>query len=308
MVKIKNKKRLKWALKRYENSNSDQQQLAFFLGVTTRRFRQLYTEYKTTGKIPIVGCKIGRPKKAILRSYWQLIVEKYDKYLLNALYLEKVIYAENNIRIPHNTIHKVLLEEGLAKREPNKSKRRKPWIMYERDHSLSAGHLDWHEPEGGPKVCVVLDDASRKVLAGGEFDNSTEENSRKLVQEVIDKYGYIKVLREAITDHGSQFYANKRDKEGYANHGFEQFLKRNGVKHILCRYKHPQSNGKVEKWFDLYRIHRKRFKTFKEFIEWYNNRPHGSLNLRRAETPEQAFWRKMPEEYYFNLAKKFFRW
>jgi len=85
-------------------------------------------------------------------------------------------------------------------------------------------------------------------------------------------------------------------------------LENNKIKHILCRYKHPQTNGKVEKWFDLYRVHRKRFPTFEEFIEWYNNRPHGSLNLRRAETPEMAFWRKMPIEYYYGLAAKFFGW
>lgn len=308
MVKIKNKKRLKWALKQYEKGKSEQKHLAEILGVTPRRFRQLYALYKADGELPVVGKDIGRPKKQIPQEYEGIILEKYERYYLNALYLEKVIYAENNIRIPHNTIHKVLRKHSLAKEEPNKQKRRKPWIRYERDYSLSAGHLDWHEPSGGPKVCVVLDDASRKILSGGEFEQATEENSRRLVQEVLDKYGHIRLLREAITDHGSQFYANKRDKEGEANHGFEQFLKEKGIKHILCRYKHPQSNGKVEKWFDLYRIHRKRFKTFEGFIEWYNNRPHGSLNLRRAETPELAFWRKMPEEYYYRLATKFLRW
>ena len=121
-------------------------------------------------------------------------------------------------------------------------------------------------------------------------------------------YGFIRTLREAITDHGSQFYANKRNREGGADHTFERFLKEAGIRHILCRYKHPQSNGKVEKWFDLYRVHRKRFRAFEEFVEWYNNRPHGSLNLRRAETPEKAFWRKMPEEYYYSLAAKYFGW
>lgn len=51
-----------------------------------------------------------------------------------------------------------------------------------------------------------------------------------------------------------------------------------------------------------------RFETFEEFIDWYNHRPHGSLNLRRAETPEMAFWRKMPEEYYYGLAAKSLGW
>jgi len=308
MVKLKNKRRLEWALKQYKKEKSQQKYLADYLKITSRRFRQLYCKYKTTDEVPAIGRNIGRPKKELPQQYENLIVQKFEKYHLNALYIEKVIFAENHIRIPHNTIHKVLISKGLAKEEPNKQKRRKAWIRYEREHSLSAGHLDWHEPSDGKKVCVVLDDASRKILAGGEFEAATEENSIKLVEEVIDKYGHIQILRESITDHGAQFYANKRDKDGKAEHGFEKFLEERGIKHILCRYKHPQTNGKVEKWFDLYRVHRKRFPTFEEFIEWYNNRPHGSLNLRRAETPEMAFWRKMPIEYYYGLAAKFFGW
>ena len=308
MVKLKNKRKLEWALKQYKKKKFKQKYLASHLKITSRRFRQLNFKYNSSGEVPDIGRNIGRPKKIIPKEHEELIQQTFKKYNLNALYIEKVIFAENHIRIPHNTIHKVLMSKGLAKEEPNKKKRRKDWIRYEREHSLSAGHLDWHDPGNGKQVCVVLDDASRKVLAGGEFDNATEDNSVKLVDEVIKKYGYIQVIRETITDHGTQFYANKRDKDGKAEHGFERFLEENKIKHILCRYKHPQTNGKVEKWFDLYRIHRKRFPNFEVFIEWYNNRPHGSLNLRRAETPEMAFWRKMPIEYYYGLAAKFFGW
>ncbi len=308
MVKIKNKKKLATALKRYGNGKIKQEMLASWLGITTRRFRQIYHDYKTTGEIPVIGKHLGRPSKTIPEEHERIIVEKYDKYRLNALYLEKVIYAEERVRIPHNAIHKVLKKYGFAKDEESKKGRRKPWIRYERKHSLSAAHMDWCEPPGESKVCAVLDDASRKILSGGEFENATAENSINLAREVIEKYGYIGVLRETITDHGSQFYANKRDENGEADHSFEAFLKANGIKHILCRYNHPQSNGKIEKWFDLYQIHRWRFNTFEEFIDWYNNRPHGSLNLRRAETPEMAFWRKMPEEYYYGLAIKALGW
>ncbi len=60
-------------------------------------------------------------------------------------------------------------------------------------------------------------------MAGGEFDNATEENSINLLKRVIEKYGKIRMLREVLTDRGSQFYANKRDKEGNAENGFELF-------------------------------------------------------------------------------------
>jgi putative transposase len=308
MVKIKNKKRLKWALEHYKNEKGTQQEVAGFLQITPRRFRQLHTAYIKTGILPDLGKNLGRPKQPILPEHKAIILEKHAKYQSNALYLEKVIYAENQIRIPHNTIHKMLLEQGLAQEEPAKKKRRKKWIRYEREHSLSAVHLDWHEPSGGPKVCVVEDDASRKILAGGEFEHATVENTILLMKHVIEKYGHIRVVRESITDHGCQFYANKRDKEGEADHAYEQFLAEQGIRQILCRYKHPQSNGKIERWFGTYEKHRKRFKTFEEFVEWYNNRPHGSLNLRRAETPEIAFWRKLPEEYFYRLAVQFLEW
>ena len=46
--------------------------------------------------------------------------------------------------IPHNAIHQFLLENDLANENKRKKKRRKPWIRYERKHSLTAVHLDWH--------------------------------------------------------------------------------------------------------------------------------------------------------------------
>jgi len=308
MVKIKNKKKLEWCLKRYATGQSDQRDLAKMLDITTRRFRQLYTSYKSTALIPVIGQFLGRPKIQLNPNYKPLIIEKYGKYQLNALYLESVIFAENNIRIPHNTIHTVLKQEGFAKAEPNKQKRRKAYIRYERKHSLSAVHLDWHEPSGGPKVCAVEDDSSRLILSGGEFENATEENSILLMREAIEKTREFGNIRESITDHGTQFYANKRDKEENAKHGFEEFLKEHNIKQILCRYKHPQSNGKIERWWGIYDKHRKRFSSFDDFVEWYNNRPHGSLNLRRAETPKQAFLHRLPDEYFYGLVSRFLRW
>lgn len=304
MVKLKSKRKVIRCFKAYKRGVS-QKYMANQLGISTRWFRKLYRQWEKTGDLKLCYKKLGRPKKILSEDNRQLIIQTYDRYRLNAVYLEKVIYAEHRIRIPHNTIHKILLEEGFAKREPNKSKRRKPWIRYEREHSLSAGHLDWHEPTNGPKVCAVLDDASRKILAGDEFLCATAENSIKLVQQVIDDYGYIRVLRESITDHGTQFYHNKNDS---ASHKFSDFLKQHNIKHILCRIKHPQSNGKIEKWFHTYSIHRPRFESFNDFTNWYNNRPHGALKLRYAETPEQAFWRKLPKEYYFSIAVKQFGW
>ena len=113
---------------------------------------------------------------------------------------------------------------------------------------MSMVHLDWHTSDiNGMQVCAVLDDSSRCVLAGGEFQEAATENAIKLLQEAISKYEWLTDIREVLTDRGSQFYANKKNKYGDAENGFESFLKKAKIKHIKSRVNHPQTNGKFEK-------------------------------------------------------------
>ncbi|HEX7575645.1 MAG TPA: IS481 family transposase [Candidatus Methanoperedens sp.] len=309
MVKIKNKRKLKVYLKDYDSGGISQELAAKYLGITPRRFRQIHKMFRSTGFIPAIGVNLGGPKKEVPEEWKEIIKQEYYMFRQNALYQEKTIYARCKIRIPHNTIHKVMLEFGFAKEQESKQKRRKPWIRYEREHSLSAVHIDWHESKvNGKQLCTILDDASRKVLAAGEFDNATEENSLKIMTEAIGKNVSLYPIGSVISDHGSQFYANKRDKNGNADHPFEIFLKEKGIKQILCGVNHPQTNGKQEKFHDFYKNHRGRFDSLEMMVTWYNNRPHGSLNLRRAETPNEAFIRKMHPEVWLGFAFKMFGW
>ena len=80
--------------------------------------------------------------------------------------------------------------------------------------------------------------------------------------------------------------------------GFAEFLEANKIQHILCRIKHPQNNGKSEKFGHLYLVHRTAFKTKEKFIHWYNEvRPHMSLD---EQTPEQVYQarKKKRRKYY----------
>ena len=99
-----------------------------------------------------------------------------------------------------------------------------------------------------------------------------------------------------ITDRGCQFTANKTDKKGEHKSKFREFCKSKEIKQILCRVKHPQSNGKIERWFGLYRKKRNLFDSLREFVHWYNHiKPHLSLNFEELETPVQAFRRKFKD-------------
>ena len=262
------------------------------LQISHERVRQIYIGYLKTGEIPELR-SVGRPKKILTESEISLIIKSFLKYQISASLLSKMIYNEHRVKINHNKIHEILLKNNMAEKEPKRSRKRKPWIRYERQHSLTAVHMDWlYDEKIGKHIVAVIDDASRMILAYGEFEHATVENTILVLKKAL-QYGQI---RQVITDRGSQFTANKFDKYGNHKSKFAEFCRANNIKQILCRVKHPQSNGKIERWFGLYRQKRERFASLQDFVYWYNHvKPHLSLNFDELETPVQAFRRKFKD-------------
>ena len=58
---------------------------------------------------------------------------------------------------------------------------------------------------------LILDDASRKILAAGEFKNANTENSIALVDKLVEDYRGIMPLEELISDNGSEFGAHRKN-------------------------------------------------------------------------------------------------
>ena len=146
------------------------------------------------------------------------------------------------------------------------------------------------------RVLLVEDDASRLIISGNEFDNALEEYNIKLVEQAITKIfdKYSAVIKQCNTDKGSQFYANNKDIDGGKGLClFEKFLSEKGIQHIPSRRNHPQTNGKNERWFRTYEENRLKFKSFNEFIEWYNNKIHLGLSRTEGITPREAVMNKL---------------
>jgi hypothetical protein len=137
MVKLSNKRKLKWCLFHYEKGDTTSKWAANHLGISQRRFQQICKQYQETKEIPANWKGVGRPKKEIPANWKTTIKQQYEKTWCGAVYLEKKLIIKHNLHISHNMIHRVLLELGYAKHEISKQKRRKPWIRYERTHSLA---------------------------------------------------------------------------------------------------------------------------------------------------------------------------
>jgi putative transposase len=298
-----NPRKIKWIIRKKTEGYANQR-IAMGQKISSRRVRQIFSAYRKTGQIPALS-KVGRKPKILPIEQQMIIIEAYDKFLVGPVGLEKVIQRHYGMRISHNAIYRFMKGRGMVENSPSKKKQRK-WVRYERKHSLSLVHVDWSELNG-KHIISFLDDASRMVIAYGEFSNATGEVTIKVLIEAdqfAKSYGGI---RQILSDRGGQFKANKLDKKGKANHCFENALANLGIGHVLSGVNHPQTNGKLEKWFDAYKKRRGKFASIDEFMHWYNDlRPHMSLNFNKAETPSEAFIRKIRTEVWLGYVKDWF--
>ena len=299
MVKLNNKK-IRWIVRHIVNvGDVSMKDAADIYELSVRRVEQLVKTYKETGEYPTLSMK-RRPKTYLNEGQKQIIQKAYEESLLGARLLRYHIQKYYKQNISHNKIHQYLTVLGLAKPNPKKQKKRKR-CRYERKHSLSLVHADWLE-HNGVQVIAYEDDASRKILSIGEFANATADNAILVLKEAESAVsGYNGGICGINTDRGSQFYANESWKKKKGISQFEQYLDDHGIKHVPSRRNNPQTNGKIERWFQEYIKHRYRFETVQEFVRWYNARIHGSLRLDWGETPDEAFIRKLKPESILGL-------
>lgn len=306
MVRLKERK-LEWAFKQKKKGIANKE-IYPTLNIKKRRFQQLYAEYKMTGKVPELNWN-RRPKTHLSKEQEELVDKAIkESELRSSVHLRLYIQRYFKVTLPNNKIHRYLLKQGIAE-EDEKKKRQRIYRLYERYHSFSLGHLDWHVSRciPGKQVCVFIDDASRKIIAGNEYNQALERHNIELVKQAIKiaEKKYSSVIREINTDKGPQFYANKKDTDGEKGlTEFELFLEKKNIKHIPSRRNHPQTNGKNERWFRTYEENRGRYKTFKEFIDWYNDRIHLGLSRKVGITPNDAIGFKLQPEAVLGL---FFR-
>lgn len=292
-----NEEKIKWIIRRKKKRELTTQDIASIQNVTTRRVKQLWQEYKQTGEVPQLK-RPGRPVKPIREEEVEMVLEAHSKHKVGACILEALIMKEYGRRIPHNRIHKILKLCGRAKNEPRKQRRRK-WIRYERSHSMSLWHTDWcWVPSLGKWLIAYEDDASRLITGYGTFTRATSDNAIQVYRQAAHRYGD---PDELLTDRGTQFYADAGEKKARGLSSFEQFLIRRGVHQIVGRVNHPQTNGKIERFYGTVADKLPDFDDdLDRLVEWHNDsKPHMSLRWRRLETPNKAFWVRLPPERVF---------
>jgi putative transposase len=287
-----NQQKIRWIIKQIDKGEQSTYRIAKTQNITPQWARELHHHFHTFYQYPYPK-KPGRKPTPITQEEKQIVLNIREQHPLNALTLEKIL-KEQGVHIGHNRIHRILKEEGLAKNEPHKQRRR-TWIRYERRYSNSLWHADWFE-EHQEQIILYEDDASRLITGYGVFSNANMESTNQVLNQAINNYG---VPKQMMTDHGTQFTSLPRETcPDPQQNMFQQLLKQYGIIHIKARVKHPQSNGKVERAGQTIKQLRKHFLSWGDTVYYYNfKRPHSSLENGHLRTPYQAFMDKMREKF-----------
>ena len=190
-----------------------------------------------------------RLKKQRLEDVYrkQIIDIRKNKFLGKAVIgPERIADAleDEGIYISHETIRKVLHQEGLIVPRPrveiHEYKRFEAEsinLMWQMDFLyLNITGLGYHF------LCSVIDDYSRKIIYWQLTPHATAQDAISTVQGAINAANV--VPKDILTDRGTQFFSGLGKKKGL----FETYLKNREINHILARVRHPQTMGKIERY------------------------------------------------------------
>jgi transposase InsO family protein len=200
----------------------------------------------------------------------------------------QVLLQQAGVDLPVITVHRILLRHHLVKMPDQhrwavqRFERGTPNQLWQMDFK---GPVGWQAPVG---PLSVLDDHSRYAIALAGTWSTRAEPVRERLEEAFQRCG---VPAEMLMDHGTPWW-NMNAATGWT--WLTVWLMRQGIRLHFSGYRHPQTQGKVE------RFHRSMAATMKRrgfpspehrqdwldrFRHEYNHlRPHEALGMRTPAT------------------------
>jgi len=240
--------------------------------------------YKQYGWDGLKDHKTGRPEVVLNLNAEIIILDIRRRFGYGPCRIEQML-KRKGFSISHRQIEKVLLRNSMILPNVKKQKQRK-WVRYQLPDPNDLWHTDWtYDPFSQRQLSVYLDDRTRLITSYGICSRASADNSIMLLKAGIACYGKPKTV---MTDHGPQYYANTPNSD-QNNTQFRIVLNALGIHHYVAGINRPQTNGKVERFFETYKkeYSTSTFKGIKDFITHYNeNRLHMSLGYR---TPKEVW-------------------
>ena len=243
---------------------------------TLYRWVERYRKYGPSG---LENRRPGRRPENINPSFENVVLTTWAEEKIGSPKMWRLL-TTRGFGVSQRQIQKIHNKHGLKM-----NKRQRPSQIKYRTYEWPKPNMLWHTdwtvcPFTGQQLIAFIDDHSRFVVHAEYFVNATTNNTLLALQNAIRKYGKPEAI---LTDNGVQF-TPARAEQG----PFTQWCEQQGIRHILGRVHHPQTNGKIERWFGTYKQEfDERFSTLDQFITWYNERRlHQAINYN---TPLQRY-------------------
>lgn len=253
----------RWVIKQWKEKFTPIAEIARNRRIPRRSVYMLIARFKRYGINGLEPRKRGRKKDKINAQFEKLVLATWTERPRGVhkmwMYLIELGFGVSERQI-QKTYRKHELKMNRRKR-PSQIK----FVKYERSKPNELWHTDWTEcPYTGKHLIAFIDDHSRFIVHAEYFDNATRENTQIAFQKAINKYGKPKQI---LTDNGTQFTPSRGERGP-----FTIWCEERGIQHILGRVHHPQTNGKIERWFGTYKSCE--FKigtdTLHSFVKYYN--------------------------------------
>ena len=276
-------------LVRKRRNGTPPSQIARDLGITARHVRRLWARFRRTGT---TRAKMGRPRTHVTASQIRLVTDAHSRRPVGVVRTAR--YLRKNHDISYCAVYRILKKNGAVAASAARSRRRK-WVRYERRYSNAMWHVDWHEMKDprfrGLQLVTYLDDASRCVVAARIFTQATSENAVLALRDAIGRFGTPATI---LSDNGSCFVGRGGRRNAppgkWTPTAFESELLDRGIELINSRPHHPQTNGKLERFFRSVEDEIWHYESLSAYIEYYNeDRLHFSLDIDNYQTPLMAF-------------------
>ena len=239
----------------------------------------------------------------------RIVALRWERPDWGARKLAMLLKAEG-IALPVITVHRVLLRYGLIW---NREQRHTATKRFEREAPNQLWQMDFKGQKGSAKQAStgplsVLDDHSRYLIALEQTGSTRYEPVRERLETVFRSHG---VPEEMLMDHGVPWF-NAQAPSGWTR--LQVWLMRQGIRCHWSGVRHPQTQGKVERFHGALERARCRVdgdlwltqKWLDDFRKEYNEvRPHEALGMRtpasvwkpseRAYNPNPPLWDYGPE-------------
>jgi transposase InsO family protein len=207
-----------------------------------------------------------------------------------------VLLGEEGLSVPVVTVHRVLVRRGLVF---NREGRRQAPRRFEREHPNQLWQMDFKGQKGTSASCgplSVLDDHSRYLVGLEQIGTTRADAVRERLETIFRTYG---VPDAMLMDHGVPWWSSQSET-GWTH--VTVWLMQLGIRCYLSGIRHPQTQGKVERFHGALERARRRpggqhwleQSWLDSFRHEYNHlRPHEALGMR---TPASC-WQPSPRAY-----------